>query len=185
MVCLIDSCEISICADIGNDQLSKAPTPQHWTLRFKQHKTTILLFVSQNQSFGSIKSDLLEAIKATGIHDINGCALPTNPDDIMFGVPVDKNKPSKGWIDLEIPEIDGDEDAGGKSKGVRQSSVLNASPLGAGLKDGAMVAFKFREQGAEDVDNADSNDWDVIIPSYDDEYGSQEGSPEELSVAEA
>ena len=171
-----------LCADIDITQLSKSPTPQHWTLRFKQHKTTILLFVSQNQSFGSIKSELLEAIKATGIRDINGYALPANADGIIFGIPVDKNDPGKGWVGLEIPEIDGDEDAEGKSKGVRKGSVLNASPLGAGLKDGAMIAFKFREEGAEDADNPDRGDWEVVIPSYDDEYGSQDGSQEELSV---
>ncbi|MCJ1428079.1 hypothetical protein MMC29_005987 [Sticta canariensis] len=164
--------------------LSKPPTPQHWTLRFKQHKTTILLFVSQNQSFGSIKSELLEAIKATGIRDINGYALPANADGIILGIPVDKNDPGKGWVGLEIPEIDGDEDAECKSKGVRKGSVLNASPLGAGLKDGAMIAFKFREEGAEDTDNPDRDDWEVIIPSYDDEYGSQDGSQEESSVME-
>lgn len=137
--------------------------------------------MSQNQSFGSIKSELLEAIKATGIRDINGCTLPTHADDIIFGITVDKNEPSNGWVSLEISEIDGDEDTGSKSKGVRKGSVLNASPLGAGLKDGAVVAFKFRGEGAQD---SDSDDWDVIIPSYDDEDGSQEGSPEELSVAE-
>ncbi|MCJ1464951.1 hypothetical protein MMC07_003566 [Pseudocyphellaria aurata] len=158
--------------------VSKASTSQDWTLRFKQHKTTVLLLVSPNQSIGSIKSELLEALKATGIHDINGCVLPAKADDIIFGIPVDNNKPNQGWVVLEIPEIDGHKDPGGKVKGVRKSSVLNASPLGAGLKDGAMVAFKFRE---EDVD---SDDWDVMIPSYDDEYGSQAGSQEELSVAE-
>lgn len=173
MVSFINPCEISTCADISNLQFSTTPTPQHWTLRFKQHKTTILLFVSQNQSFGSIKSELLEAIKATGIHDINGCALPPNAEDIVFGIPVDKKDPSKGWVGLKIPEIDGDEDAGGISKGVRKGSVLNASPLGAGLKDGAIVAFKFREEGAEDPDG---DDWDVILPSYDDENESQEGN---------
>lgn len=142
--------------------------------------------MSQNQSFGSIKSELLEAIKATGIHEINGCALPPNADDIVFGIPVDKNEPSNGWVSLEIPEIDafGDEDAGGKSKGVRKSSVLNASPLGAGLKDGSMVAFRFRGEEPEDPIDAECNDWDVVIPSYDDELGSPDGSQEELSVAE-
>lgn len=166
---------------MGNIQLSKASPSQDWTLSFKQHKTTVLLLVSQNQSFGSIKSELLEAIKATGINDINGCVLPAKADDIIFGIPVDKNKPSQGWVALEVPEIDGDKDPGGKSKGVRKSSVLNASPLGAGLKDGAMVAFRFRDEEAND---ADGDDWDVLIPSYDDEYGSQEGSQEESSVAE-
>lgn len=179
MVCSIVPREYLLCADIDITQLSKTPNSQHWTLRFKQHKTTILLFVSPNQSFGSIKSELLEAIKATGIRDLNGYALPANADGIIFGIPVDKNDPGKGWVGLNIPEIDGDEDAGDNSKSVRKGSVLNESPLGAGLKDGAMIAFKFREEGGEDADNPDRDNWEVIIPSYDDEYGSQDGSQEE------
>ncbi|KAF6237378.1 hypothetical protein HO173_004268 [Letharia columbiana] len=140
-----------------------------WTLRFKQHKTTILLFVQQSQPFESIKRDLLDAIKATGIQDINGNALPSGPEDIEFGVPRDKNDPSKGWVALKIPEV---EDGDTKGKGVKKGSILNESPLGAGLKDGTMLAFKFTkstEEAAMDLDD----EWDVIIPSYDDEAGSQ------------
>lgn len=140
-----------------------------WTLRFKQHKTTILLFVQQSQPFESIKRDLLDAIKATGIQDINGNALPSGPEGIEFGVLRDKNDPSKGWVALKIPEV---EDGDTKGKGVKKGSILNESPLGAGLKDGTMLAFKFTkstEEAAMDLDD----EWDVIIPSYDDEAGSQ------------
>ena len=140
-----------------------------WTLRFKQHKTTILLFVQQSQPFDSIKRDLLDAIKATGIQDINGNTLPSDPEDIEFGVLRDKNDHSKGWVALKIPEA---EDGDTKGKGVKKGSVLNENPLGAGLKDGAMLAFRFAkaaEEGGIDKDD----EWDVIIPSYDDEVESQ------------
>lgn len=140
-----------------------------WTLRFKQHKTTILLFVQQSQPFDSIKRDLLDAIKATNIKDINANFLPSDPEDIELGVPRDKNDISKGWLPLKIPEV---EEGDTKGKGVKKGSVLNESPLGAGLKDGAMLAFRFIKGAAEDGMDLD-DEWDVIIPSYDDEAGSQ------------
>lgn len=65
-------------------------------------------------------------------------------------------------MDLEIPEKDDDEKET-KSKGARKDSVLNASPLGAGLRDGAVLAFKFRR------DDEDGGDWDVVMPIYEEE----------------
>lgn len=140
-----------------------------WTLRFKQHKTTILLFVQQSQSFDSIKRDLLDAIKARKVEDINGNALPSDPEEIEFGVPRDRNDISKGWVALKIPEV---EEGDTKGKGVKKGSVLNGSPLGAGLKDGAILAFKFTQGPEEDGMELD-DEWDVIMPSYDDDAGSQ------------
>ena len=96
---------------------------------------------------------------------------------MIFGLLVDKNDPSKGWVGLEIPEVELEDAAGGKRKIGGRKGVLNASPLGAGLKDGAILAFKFRDEGAKiDKDDLDMDDenWDVIMPSYEDEYASQE-----------
>ena len=129
-----------------------------------------MLFVTQSQSFTSIKQDLLDAIKATGLKDINGNELPSNSENIVFGLPVDKNDIGKGWVNLELPEV---EDGDTKGKGVKKGSILNESPLGAGLKDGAMLAFKFRPADAEEDGMDVDNEWDVIIPSYEDEGGSQ------------
>ena len=84
-------------------------------------------------------------------------------------MPKDKNDPSKGWVALKIPEV---EDGDTKGKGVKKGSVLNGSPLGAGLKDGTMLAFRFTKGASEDEMDLD-DEWDVIIPSYDDEAGSQ------------
>lgn len=124
--------------------------------------------MQQTQSFTSIKQDLLDSIKDTGIQDINGNTLPSNPDSIVFGVPKDKYDPSKGWIDLEIPET---ENADTKGKSVKKGSVINQNPLGAGLKDGALLAFKFQSEGEGDEMEVDGG-WDVVIPSFEDEGGS-------------
>lgn len=68
---------------------------------------------------------------------------------------------------LELPEAITDVEAKGKSDGVRKGTTLVDNFLGAGLKDGAVVAFKFRGEGPED------DDWDVLIPRYEDEEDGQ------------
>ena len=90
---------------------------------------------------------------------------------------------------LEIPsevreEENSDEDAeGGESKvkkgrgkkkkmlnGGGKKSMLNASPAGAGLKDNSVLAFRFR--GGEGENEAEE-EWNVVVPAYEDEGGSQ------------
>ncbi|KAL8743909.1 MAG: hypothetical protein Q9190_003792 [Brigantiaea leucoxantha] len=143
-----------------------------WTLRFKNYKTTILLFVSQTESLTSIKRKLLEAIKGVGLTTINDHQIPSDPEDIVLGVLADNNDASKGWVGLEIPEIDDEEGTASKKK-----SVLNESPLGAGLKDGTILAFKFRNKESENGEmDLDDNNWDVLIPTYDEAPESQEGN---------
>ena len=70
---------------------------------------------------------------------------------------------------MKIQEV---EDGDKKTKGIRKGSVLNESPLGAGLKDGTVLAFRFRE-GDDDDEGDDDFEWDVVIPSYDDDPPSQ------------
>lgn len=86
-------------------------------------------------------------------------------------MPVDRNDYNKGWVDLLIPEVeDGeDEDGGGGGGGkVKKGSVLNESPLGAGLRDGDVIAFRFRGEGER------TEEWDVVIPSYEEEDAEEE-----------
>lgn len=157
-------------------QPTETPHPGLWTLRFKLHKTTVLLFVDKTQSFSSIKSDLLNALGQRGLKDLNGEAIPRDPEDIVFGLPVDKNDLSQGWVGLEIPSQEIEDENGSKKKIGGKNSVLNASPLGAGLKDGSVLAFKFRKDNEkidEDGVSMEDDDWDVVIPSYEDENASQ------------
>ena len=90
---------------------------------------------------------------------------------MIFGIPVDRYDLSKGWVGLDIPDFDED---GEKTKKIGKNNILNSSPFGAGLKDGAVLAFKFRDASMteEDLDLDDSN-WDVVLPNYEEEYGSQ------------
>ena len=84
-------------------------------------------------------------------------------------MPIDKYDLYRGWIDLEIPDLD---DEGGKSK--KKTNVLNETPMGAGLKDGSTLAFKFRKERSEDDDlDMDDGEWDVMVPSYDEDFNSQ------------
>ncbi|KAI4208261.1 MAG: hypothetical protein LQ346_000141 [Caloplaca aetnensis] len=153
---------------------TETPTPQHISLRFKKHKITVLLFVSPHDTFTTVKSNLLDAIISTGVPHINGDSLPANPEDVILGVLIDNNDPSQGWVDLEIP---GPEDDGGKK--TKKANVLNATPSGAGLKDGMVLAFKFRPKDAVDSTDVDNNEWDVVMPAYDDEDNQVRGGGEE------
>ena len=111
----------------------------------------------------------------TGRTELNGQTLPTEPEDVVFGVPVEKNDLSKGWVRLDIPETEVQVNGDSKKIGGKKS-VLNSSPLGAGLKDGAMLAFRFKTEGEmvdEDGLDVEDDEWDVLIPSYEEEYGSQ------------
>ncbi|MCJ1480644.1 hypothetical protein MMC06_000799 [Schaereria dolodes] len=153
---------------------SRDPNPLLWTLRFKQHKTTILLFVEQAQSFISIKQELLEAIRKSGRTEVNGRSLPADPEDVIFGLPKEKND-YREWVGIDIPNVEIEDDMGSKKKVGGKKSVLNASPLGAGLKDGAILAFKFKQEDSrmdEDGLDMDDSNWDVVMPSYEDEIGS-------------
>ncbi|KAI4285080.1 MAG: hypothetical protein L6R38_000921 [Xanthoria sp. 2 TBL-2021] len=160
---------------------AEKPNPQQLTLRFKSHKTTILLLVAPHDSLTSIKAKLLEAMKVANISEIQGRPLPTTPDDVLLGVLIDSDDPGEGWTDLEIPEKEDDT----HKKGPKKSSVLNASPVGAGVKDGSVLAFKFRTEtsDADDLDMGD-NVWDVVMPTFDDEEGSQMKEAKEGSQME-
>ena len=136
------------------------------TLRFKIHKLTILLECKDTQTFESIRIELLQAIKATGLKDIDGEDLPSDPEDIILGVPMDKNNLDKGWVNLEIPEFD--EDDARRKSGVKKGSVLNESPLGAGLKDGDMLAVRFRKAPTDEMEL--DGEWEVTLPNLDDAY---------------
>jgi len=148
------------------------PTPQTWTLRFKKHKITSLLFVDPTQSFDSVKQLLLDSLKQRGLKDINGDPIPDSVEEVELGVPIDKNNLKKGWVRLEIPEQEVTDAKGKKRMIGGKKSVLNASPLGADLKDGYALAYRFRKptsEGMEDEMEMDDSGWDVLIASYDDE----------------
>lgn len=68
-----------------------------------------------------------------------------------FALPKQKNDLTKGW------ELVDEEEDSMVEDGLEDKSH-NTTLMGAGLKDGAVLAFRFR--GAE---------WDVEVPQYDDD----------------
>ena len=104
---------------------------------------------------------------------------------------VDRKDYRKGFKLLRDPEdalagLDGEEVAGkGKGKGratvmTGKKSAPNDTISGAGLKDGDVLAFRFRtspkvevkdEEGdvMEGLEDEGEGNWDVVWPSYEDE----------------
>lgn len=171
------------------------PSPQTWTLRLKSRKTTVILHVDPLQTFSSIKSQLYEALKETGLKDPESgesIPLPDLPSDIQLGRPVDIHDAQQGFQlgEWETTTEESEEHGGkgkGKAKAGTQSSggaaagVSNVKecPKGAGLKDGAVLAFRWASDGIWDGSEDDvdqdigdgSNMWGVKLASFEDAYG--------------
>lgn len=166
------------------------PKPDTWTLRFKSNKTTVVLYADKTQTLASLKTELLHALNVT-IPDgaLHGNRIPTSAEDVLLGRLVDPNNIELGWMSIELDapntetDMFNDDEAAGKGKGKARPKTGSYKDclLGAGLRDGSIVAFKFRgAEGAkadDDVDEGlglddDMNDaFDVQLPTFEDVYG--------------
>ena len=118
-----------------------------------------MLHVDPQTPFPAIRQQLLHAIHNTPTLPTlpEGTTLPDDPDDIEFGVAVDRLDLSKGWLPLEIP------DEGSKKA---KKGILNESPMGAGLRDGTTLAVRLKDGEEADAERK----WTVVIPQeYDEE----------------
>ncbi|EOA86688.1 hypothetical protein ACJQWK_09022 [Exserohilum turcicum] len=177
------------------------PSPQTWTLRLKSHKTTVLLHVDPLHTFDTIKASLYSALEQTDLrHADTGAAipLPASPSDIQFGRPVNINDANEGfklgeWEYSGLDSADEDVVTSSKGKGKARASAksttdthnVKACPKGAGLRDGAVLAFRWVGDGnweGEDEDEDGSNSeggrldrpgsmWGVKLASFEDAYG--------------
>ena len=174
------------------------PSSQTWTLRLKSRKTTVLLHVDPLHTFATIKSFLYDALKETGLKDSQtgeSIPLPSSPSEIQFGRPVNINDAHEGFQlgEWEYPVAEEEAEGGkGKAKAGRKSnsgataSAANVKdcPKGAGLKDGAVLAFRWAGDGTwdgseedRDVDverergEKEGDMWGVKLASFEDAYG--------------
>ncbi|KAH7030232.1 hypothetical protein B0J12DRAFT_745260 [Macrophomina phaseolina] len=160
------------------------PSSTTWTLRFKHHKTTILLHADALQTLTSIRAELLHVLRETAPEGIAGKALPDSPEEIQLAKLRDTSDPEKGWKLLTQATAEG---GGGKSKGKGKSGGAGDESLKAvGVKDNAVLAFRWGGavdnglDGADmaiDIEGEDEEDekgadggWDVVWPRYDDTY---------------
>ncbi|PSN65157.1 hypothetical protein BS50DRAFT_645203 [Corynespora cassiicola Philippines] len=183
---------------------STTPTPQTWTLRLKSHKTTVLLHIDPLQTFSSIKATLHKALQETGgvhtldplTHESTALPLPSSPSDIQFGRPANPLEPSAGFQlgewetsspfgeDEDVAPVEDVKGKGkakvGASKGKSAVAAAGDCPKGVGLRDGAVLAFRWRGDGLYEgegdfdpeggyVDGVDM--WGVKMASFEDSYG--------------
>ncbi|KAK6387105.1 hypothetical protein LTS17_000371 [Exophiala oligosperma] len=158
----------------AGDPLAELPTPEMITLLFKCHKSTTVLSILPDTPFSEIKTLLLSALRSRNVTTLpnTDTPLPQDPEQLELGVLADKKDASKGWVPLMIKEQEFKGAKGSKKKIGGEAS----------LNDGTWIAYRFnaKQKMSEDVDmvEADGNsdmdfaedpDWDVIIPSFDDE----------------
>lgn len=169
-----------------------APSPLSWTLRLKAHKTTVLLHVDPLHTFDNIKSRLFDALQETELrHPETGepIPLPESASEIQLGRPVNIHDASEGFQLGEWEYSITEEEEEGKGKGKAKASgnssekagMSNAKqcPKGAGLKDGVVLAFRWRGDGSWDGEEEDEDDlvakpadmWGVKLASFEDAYG--------------
>lgn len=193
------------------------PPSRVWCLRFKLNRSTILLHTDALQTLSSVRSELLLALQSTHPSGIfkgtlrDGTPvsypLPSNAEDIALAKPKDINDLNAGWEaigDDNLDELNFDEaEMGAKGKGKGRASAsaaaakakggVNDCPQGAGLRDGGVVAFRFRSreekerrrrlvEGSLDVDEiaregmGDDVAWDVVVPTMEETYGEEDAA---------
>ena len=123
------------------------------------------------KSMEDLKKDLLNALRQSEKDNkLEGTPLPEDPEQILLGKPISTRDFSKGWIDL-YEEVDS---STGKPTGGRIDPLPN-SLRGLGIKDNAILAFKFgstrkkpEEMNDENSEIASDEQWNVVMPSYND-----------------
>ena len=151
-----------------------AASPTTFTLRFKNQKSTTIIHADPLQSFESLKVELIRALSETHPDGkINGEAIPSNASSILFARPNDIHKLDKGFTSVTDKAgdiITGNEPTGRQRKpGDSDIKIKNACPKAAGLKDGAIIAYKFMAEDDAEYDPILDNNWDVVMPSYEDQ----------------
>ena len=166
-------------------------SPTNWTLRFKHGRLTILLFTEALTPLSTLKSELLDALherypsglpnpahgakKQLGLDEY--IPIPDDIKDVALAVPVDNHDISKGWKALD-----------GTSG--KDAMGLKASPKSVGVKDGGVLAFRFRgedeggeEEEEDEEEDAERQEFLVEWPSYDETYG-EEPDGEDMEMDE-
>lgn len=113
----------------------------------------------------TIKSKLFLALKETKPKGLNGRPLPANYSDIRLAKPINPLDASQGWESIDpAPALNDEESGSGKSKA---KSLENTAIKATGVKDNSVVGFRWGEDDGEDDG---TEEWDVLFPSYEDNY---------------
>jgi hypothetical protein len=140
----------------------------------------VLLSVLPSTPFTEIGSLLLLALQARNITNIAGIPVPSpdQRDQVEVGIPLDRKDLQRGFTPLEKAEntlVDG---KGSKKKAACNKPMPNENPAGAGLVDGSILAFRFKQDNDVEMKEDEDEDevqtsadpgWNVELPRYEDE----------------
>ncbi|KAI4595334.1 hypothetical protein KJ359_007008 [Pestalotiopsis sp. 9143b] len=127
------------------------------SIRFKYGIHTIFLFVDPNSTFADVASELLQVTQERFPNGMNAdkdtppAAVPEDSSRVEFAVLAVPSDPSQGWTPLRAAADD--------------------KLLSKGLKDNQIVAFAFRDEDDEDIDE---DAFQVAFPTYDEEEEEEE-----------
>lgn len=150
----------------------------------------MLLHVDPLTRFDVIKQMLYKALQETYLRHADTKKLIPLPDSaagIQLGRPVDVHDPSAGFRlgewEYQLDNEAAATDAKGKGKAgtTAAPSEIQQCPKGAGLRDNAVLAFRFKGDGTEwgsrvadgdeDMEADVPSMWGVKIATFDDSYG--------------
>ncbi|KAI1361424.1 hypothetical protein F5Y08DRAFT_314755 [Xylaria arbuscula] len=113
------------------------------SIRFKNGRNTILLFVDPMAKFIQVQEELLDVLKERYPDGLATSKLPDEASQIKFAVLKNKTDPSQGWKALDVGPDD--------------------HPVDKGLQDNMVVAFAIA------ADEEDEVEFEVEFPSYEEE----------------
>lgn len=158
---------------------SSIPNPTNWTFLLKHQRFTIVLHHPSTDTLFALREKLLKALRLASSASpldapLDPTSLPIDPRDVLFGVPIDNEDLSLGFMDLEISATGLGSALSKNSRAERRRTndprvsdiselesepdlehieALNETPRMAGLRDNQVLAFSFRAKtGEEDVD---------------------------------
>jgi hypothetical protein len=150
-------------------------TPLTWIVRFKYHKTTILLHLDPLTPLSTVKSNLLAALRDTKPNGIQDRPLPSTYAQLRLAKPVDPSDADKGWESIEpslADDFDDEEISTAKAKAQAKKKLESTSAKAAGIKENGVVAFRWLDDGEEEDEGLDAKNavWDVVLPTFEDAY---------------
>jgi hypothetical protein len=111
----------------------------------------------------TVKKDLLTVLRETNPDgQIHGTPLPASHNAIRLARPKDVNDLQKGWEGVE--PIHGDTDFVDEAA---KSTKLSDSLKGVGIKEHALMAFRFMDVQTASDEFPEDEEWDVVVPSFE------------------
>jgi len=139
----------------------------HLTLRFKHGNLTVFVFADELATISQIKQDLLETLRDTkpdgllpspSSNSSESIALPDSAEDIILGVPVNKNDLTEGWSEMESEEED----------------VNKECPKTLGLRNADALAFVINQGGKKKVEFwVEFSDLNALYPDEEEDVEMQ------------